>query len=99
MRLIAFLIVICLFVPLGASAQQKPRQILTWVDDEGVRHYGDTARIEVPPSRIADLAADGVRAAVVAGLKAVGYRFVTLDLEGYRTGSLNGGLARRTFEA
>lgn len=45
MRLIAFLIVICLFVPLGASAQQKPRQILTWVDDEGVRHYGDS----IPP--------------------------------------------------
>ncbi len=54
-----------------------------------VRHYGDTARIEVD---LADLAAVVERReAVVAAVKAAGYRYVTLDLEGFRSGNLNGG--------
>ena len=51
-----------------------------------VRHYADTARIEVD---VADL--DRVvrgREAVVAAVKAAGYRYVTLDLEGFRSGNL-----------
>ncbi len=63
-----------------------------------VRHYGDMARIEIPPERIADLAGPA-RHAIVAMLKAAGYRYVTLDLEGYRSGSLNEGLAPEVFEA
>lgn len=53
-----------------------------------VRHYGDTARIEL---EIADLP-DAVdrRADVVAAVKSAGYRYVTLDLEGFRSGNLNG---------
>ena len=52
-----------------------------------VRHYGDLARVELDP---ADLeAAVSRRAEVVAGLKAAGYRYVTLDLEGFRSGNLN----------
>jgi len=35
------------------------------------------------------LAQPGIRAQVVAGLKALGYRYVTLDLEGFRSGSMN----------
>ena len=53
-----------------------------------VRHYGDTARIEID---LADL--DRVlaaRAEIVAGVRAAGYRYVTLDLEGFRSGNLNG---------
>lgn len=56
-----------------------------------VRHYDDLARLEVPPSRLADVVAD--RAAVVAAVQAAGYRYVTLDLEGLRSGNLNAALA------
>ena len=54
-----------------------------------VRHYGDTARIEV---ELADLTrVVEARASVVAAVRAVGYRYVTLDLEGFRSGNLNRG--------
>jgi uncharacterized protein len=53
-----------------------------------VRHYGDTARIELD---VADLAtAVAQREAIVAAVRAAGYRYVTLDLEGFRSGNLNG---------
>jgi uncharacterized protein len=52
-----------------------------------VRHYGDTARIEVPVDRLSDVVTH--RAAVVAAVKAAGYAYVTLDLEGFRSGNLN----------
>jgi uncharacterized protein len=58
-----------------------------------VRHHGEVARIEVPPEVLARVVGDGVRERVIAGVKAAGYRFVTLDLQGYRTGSLNEALA------
>jgi uncharacterized protein len=57
-----------------------------------VRHYGDTARIEVPSAEIERLVRPDVRARVVAGLTGLGYRFVTVDLEGFRSGSLNAGV-------
>jgi pyridinium-3,5-biscarboxylic acid mononucleotide sulfurtransferase len=54
-----------------------------------VRHYGDTARLEVP---IDDLPAVLARRdAVVEGVRAAGFRYVTLDLEGLRSGNLNEG--------
>jgi pyridinium-3,5-biscarboxylic acid mononucleotide sulfurtransferase len=59
-------------------------------DELRVRHYDDTARIEVPLARLADVVA--TNEAVVAGVKAAGYRYVTLDLEGLRSGNLNHGL-------
>ena len=52
-----------------------------------VRHHGDVARIEVDPEEIARLLSERER--VVAALQAAGYRFVSVDLEGYATGSLN----------
>ncbi len=55
-----------------------------------VRDYGDTARIELP---LADLdEALRLREAVVDAIRTVGYRYVTLDLEGFRSGNLNGAL-------
>ena len=54
-----------------------------------VRVHGEVARIEVPPEDIARLAADPVRSEVAKRLKACGYRYVSLDLQGYRRGSLN----------
>jgi uncharacterized protein len=52
-----------------------------------VRHHGDVARIEVEAAEIAKLV--GERERVVELLRATGYKFVSLDLEGYSTGSLN----------
>ena len=56
-----------------------------------LRHHGEVARIEVPAADLGRLTEPALRARVVAGLKALGYRFVTLDLEGFRSGSLNPG--------
>lgn len=52
-----------------------------------VRHGGDTARVEVPVGDLAVVVAQ--RQAVVAAIQAAGYRRVTLDLEGLRSGNLN----------
>jgi pyridinium-3,5-biscarboxylic acid mononucleotide sulfurtransferase len=54
-----------------------------------VRHHGDVARLELPPDEMARALAADVRETIVRDLKAIGYRFVSLDLQGYRTGSLN----------
>ncbi len=52
-----------------------------------VRHYDETARIEVD---LADLpAVIEQRADIVAAVKSAGYRYVTVDLEGFRSGNLN----------
>ena len=55
-----------------------------------VRHYGDTARLEVPLDRLADVVAERER--VVGAVQAAGYSYVTLDLEGLRSGNLNAAL-------
>lgn len=52
-----------------------------------VRHHGDVARIEVEPGDIERLLAQRER--VVQAVRAAGYTFVSADLEGYSTGSLN----------
>lgn len=52
-----------------------------------VRHYGELARIEVPEQRLADVVVH--RVAVVEAVRQAGYRYVTLDLEGLRSGNLN----------
>jgi pyridinium-3,5-biscarboxylic acid mononucleotide sulfurtransferase len=54
-----------------------------------VRHHDELARVEVGPDEMARALDPAMREALVARLKAIGYRFVTLDLQGYRTGSLN----------
>jgi uncharacterized protein len=54
-----------------------------------VRHHGEVARIEVSEADIPRLCEAGLGQALVDGLTAVGFRFVTLDLAGYRTGSMN----------
>jgi uncharacterized protein len=54
-----------------------------------VRHYDYTARIEVAPSEIRRFFDDELLAEVVKTLKSLGYTYITLDLEGYRTGSMN----------
>ena len=55
--------------------------------DVRVRHYDDTARIEVPAGDLARAVADAD--AIVAAATEAGYRYVTLDLAGLRSGNLN----------
>jgi uncharacterized protein len=54
-----------------------------------VRDHGDVARLEVDSGEIALIAAEPVRTAVVEAVRAAGYRYVALDLSGYRTGAMN----------
>lgn len=59
--------------------------------DVRVRHYDDTARIEVPAKDISHAAANA--SAIADSLQSLGYRYVTLDLAGLRSGNLNHVLA------
>jgi len=52
-------------------------------------HKGDLARIEVPAGELPRLAEPAVRQALVEQLRSLGFKYVTLDLEGFRSGSLN----------
>ena len=54
-----------------------------------LRHYGDTARIELESEEIQKLMEISTRYRVIAFLKEIGFKYVTLDLEGYSMGSLN----------
>ncbi len=60
-----------------------------------VRHHGDVARIEVEPDGMAVLMQDGNRERAVERLKELGYQYVTLDLAGFRSGSMNETLSLR----
>ena len=59
-----------------------------------VRHHGDIARIEVDRSDFARFLADDAAERITARFKELGYTYVCLDLEGYRTGSMNEGLSK-----
>lgn len=52
-------------------------------------HEGDLARIEVPTDSIERLASSELRAMLAAKFRELGFRFVTLDLDGFRSGNLN----------
>jgi len=58
-----------------------------------VRYHGDLARIEVEASAIERLLQPELRETIERELKKVGFRFVTVDLKGFRSGSLNEGIA------
>ncbi len=60
-----------------------------------VRHHGSVARIEVDPARLSRLMQKRIRERISRRLKDIGYAYVALDLEGYRTGSLNEPLRKR----
>jgi uncharacterized protein len=64
-----------------------------------VRHHDDLARLEIARDELQRALAPEVAAVIVRELKAVGYRYVTIDLQGYRTGSLNEGLLLRPAPA
>jgi uncharacterized protein len=66
-----------------------------WLRAQGLRtvrvryHRGDLARLEVPPDAIATLCQQPIREQLVAHLKTLGFTYVSMDLEGFRSGSQN----------
>jgi uncharacterized protein len=59
------------------------------LDDVRVRMHGNMARVEVSPKDIGMLVSPGMRASVTRKLRSLGFTYVSVDLEGYRMGSLN----------
>jgi pyridinium-3,5-biscarboxylic acid mononucleotide sulfurtransferase len=76
-----------------------------WLRQRGLRllrvryHKGDVARIEVPLDDLPRLIHPEVRGALVQTFRALGFKFVTLDLEGFRSGSLNGMIPLESLKA
>ncbi|MGV2339598.1 MAG UNVERIFIED_CONTAM: hypothetical protein LVR18_38230 [Planctomycetaceae bacterium] len=75
----------------------KVEQAEAWIRQAtGIRvlrvrlEQGELARIEVLPEDFDDLMASELRQQLVSQLKSLGFRAVTLDLEGFRSGNLNG---------
>jgi uncharacterized protein len=60
-----------------------------------VRHHDTLARIEIGRDEMPRALEEQIAAAIVRELKAIGYRYVSIDLQGYRTGSLNEGIVLR----
>ena len=88
---------------LTVAALERVERAERWLREElgltqlRVRSHGDLARIEVPPAEIPRLAARA--AEIAAAFKGLGFAYVTLDLQGYRTGSLNETLAAKGRKA
>lgn len=61
-----------------------------------VRYHEQIARIEVSAEDFPRFLDSAIRTAVTQGLKEIGFRHITLDLQGYRSGSLNDGIRRHT---
>ena len=61
-------------------------------------HGGDMARIEVPESELPRLVDETLRRQVVEHMKLAGFKYVSLDLEGFRSGSMNMTLTAETME-
>jgi pyridinium-3,5-biscarboxylic acid mononucleotide sulfurtransferase len=62
--------------------------------DLRVRHHGPMARLELPPSDFPKLLEGNTAAEIARTLKEYGFKFVTLDLQGFRSGSLNEGVVK-----
>lgn len=54
-----------------------------------VRHHGDIARVEIAREEMARVVSGDLASRIAAELKALGFKFVALDLEGFRSGSMN----------
>ena len=84
--------------PYGTRIELKPLKMIDDVEnilcEQGfgnirARHYGKMVKIEVPPDEIEKFIDRDFREKIIKKIKAVGYTYVTLDLEGYRQGSMN----------
>ena len=54
-----------------------------------LRHHGELARVEVEPSELPKALEPVMAKRITEAIKPLGFKYVSLDLEGYRTGSLN----------
>lgn len=63
-----------------------------------VRYHGEVARLEVEQSQIARILEPGIRETIDREFKKIGFRFVAIDLKGFRSGSLNEGLIANGLE-
>lgn len=91
----------CLSSRLAYGVQVTPERLRmidaaeVWLKEQGIAncrvrlHEGMIARLEVPVSDLARVASSPLRETLAAEFKRLGFRFVTLDLEGFRSGSLN----------
>lgn len=79
-------------VTLGSLSQIEKGE--AFLHDRGftnfrVRHHQKLARIEIPPADLPKLTADPLRTELLTYFKNIGYTYVTLDLQGFRSGSSN----------
>lgn len=86
--------------PVTVAALRRVSQAERVVRDQGfsrvrVRHHDQIARIEVDPADLPRIVEPAIRDAIERGLRALGYLYVTVDLRGYRLGSLNDALGYR----
>jgi uncharacterized protein len=63
-----------------------------------VRHHGDIVRIEISPEEMPRALDAEMARSLAAAFKQLGFKFVTLDLEGYRSGALNETLPLKSHE-
>jgi pyridinium-3,5-biscarboxylic acid mononucleotide sulfurtransferase len=91
-------------IPYGIRITPEILQIVQAAEDQlraygvrqvRVRHHGDIARIEVTREDFSKLISNDVIGEITASLKKLGYTYVCLDLEGYRTGSMNANLLKK----
>jgi uncharacterized protein len=82
------------FTPIDNESLRQIDQAEEYLRNKGlsqlrVRHHGQMARIEIDPSDFSLVMAKQTREEIVEALKKIGYLYITLDLAGYRTGSMN----------
>ena len=85
-------------IPYGAEVTVEKLRMIEQAEDVlhslgfrhcRVRHHGEIARLELDAADLRRALDEDVRRAIVGDLKTIGFRYISLDLQGYRTGSLN----------
>lgn len=85
-------------IPYGTKITEKNLQVIDageeFIRSLGfkqvrIRHYGDTAKIEIESKDLKKVMDEHIREKIVHRIKGLGFKYITLDLEGYMTGSMN----------
>ena len=85
-------------IPYGTPVTESKLKVIDKVENRlkklgfrqvRVRHHGSIVRIEVEPKEISRISRAGVRREIINTARKAGFKYVTLDLQGYRTGSMN----------
>lgn len=88
-------------IPYGDALTEKNIRMIAEAEDYlhalgfreiRVRFHGDVARLEVPPNKIMVLARPAIREKVTTALYNIGFKYIAVDLKGYKMGSLNEGI-------